>query len=66
MTGMNVRRLMILMTKNPRIGINLSIFPTQMPRNPTIGMMRWMANGNHHRLTIQTTRYEDIMNFSES
>lgn len=61
MTGMSVKRLMTLMTRNPRTGTSLSTSPTQMPRNLTTGMMRWTENGSHPRLTTQSTRYAHAM-----
>lgn len=61
MTGMSVKRLMTLMTRNQRTGTSLSTSPTQMLRNPTTGMMRWTENGSHPRLTTQSTRYAHAM-----
>ena len=47
MTGMRERKLMTQRIASQRTGKNQNISLTQKPRNQTIGMMKWMVNGNH-------------------
>merc|ERR1712055_387464 len=54
--GMIEQRLMIQRTPSQRTGISQNMYQTQMPRSPMTGMMIWMVNGSHHRLTTQNTR----------
>merc|ERR1712079_262158 len=43
-------------TPNQKTGTNQNTLLILMLPSPMTGMMKWTANGNHHKLTTQNTR----------